>query len=161
MISFGKVVSLSTKKCRVCNLEKDEEEFYRNSTRCRNCDREYLRSWERLNPDKTQRYWKTSYDRNKESIQAGCRRWEITHPVEVIMLQHRRRALLHSAFIEDVRIDILYARDDGICKICNQPCGYQDATIDHVLPLSLGGEHSYMNTQLAHLICNCKKRNKI
>ncbi len=30
-------------------------------------------------------------------------------------------------------------------------------TIDHIIPLSQGGEHSYKNTQLACFECNCKK----
>ena len=30
-------------------------------------------------------------------------------------------------------------------------------SVDHVIPLSKGWEHSYSNTQPAHLVCNLKK----
>lgn len=35
------------------------------------------------------------------------------------------------------------------------------ATIDHIIPLSKGGTHTYNNVQLAHYICNSKKSDKI
>jgi 5-methylcytosine-specific restriction endonuclease McrA len=34
------------------------------------------------------------------------------------------------------------------------------ATIDHIKPLSKGGEHSYANTALAHYGCNARKRDR-
>lgn len=154
-------VDPTKRKCRVCKLEKSELEFFRNSTRCRDCDRQYLRDWESRNREKVRLYWASSYQRNKENIQAGCRRWELNHPSAVTKLQHRRRSLLLSLFVEDVSISFLYYRDGGVCKLCNQFCDYEDASIDHIHPLSLGGEHSYKNTQLAHSVCNCRKRNKV
>lgn len=33
------------------------------------------------------------------------------------------------------------------------------ASLDHILPLSLGGAHSMANVQLAHLSCNHTKSN--
>lgn len=33
------------------------------------------------------------------------------------------------------------------------------ATIDHIIPMSLGGGHTYLNTQAAHMICNSRKSN--
>ena len=34
------------------------------------------------------------------------------------------------------------------------------ASLDHVIPIARGGEHSYANTQIAHLTCNIRKRDK-
>jgi 5-methylcytosine-specific restriction endonuclease McrA len=31
-------------------------------------------------------------------------------------------------------------------------------SLDHVIPLSLGGDHSMANTQAAHLDCNTRKQ---
>lgn len=31
------------------------------------------------------------------------------------------------------------------------------ASVDHIVPLSRGGEHSMNNVQCAHLSCNCSK----
>lgn len=50
----------------------------------------------------------------------------------------------------------VYARDKGRCGICGITV-YGDFHIDHVIPLSKGGEHSYANVQVAHPKCNQEK----
>lgn len=76
----------------------------------------------------------------------------------------RREKQIFDAFIEDVDFDFIYRRDGGICQICGlpvHPCkgvdNNWDGTIDHIVPLSIGGEHSTANCQLAHRICNSLK----
>lgn len=39
-------------------------------------------------------------------------------------------------------------------------CGHMYPSIDHIIPLSLGGLHSWDNVQLAHKICNSWKSNR-
>jgi 5-methylcytosine-specific restriction endonuclease McrA len=63
-----------------------------------------------------------------------------------------------------VSMAVLRRRDEDTCRICGEPVDFtrqpphpSAATIDHVIPLSRGGEHSYGNTQLAHLRCNTTK----
>ena len=34
------------------------------------------------------------------------------------------------------------------------------ASVDHIVPLSLGGDDTKANIQLAHFGCNCRKRNR-
>lgn len=34
-------------------------------------------------------------------------------------------------------------------------------TLDHVVPLARGGEHSYRNVKLAHPLCNSRKGAKV
>ena len=54
-------------------------------------------------------------------------------------------------------------RDKGLCQICSLPVlpkgadNDWDGTIDHIIPVSLDGEHSMANCQLAHRICNSLK----
>ena len=66
-----------------------------------------------------------------------------------------------------VNVDV-FERDQWICGICNlqvdQSLKYPNpmsASLDHVIPLSKGGQHTRMNTQCAHLRCNIRKNNKI
>jgi 5-methylcytosine-specific restriction endonuclease McrA len=33
-------------------------------------------------------------------------------------------------------------------------------SLDHVIPISKGGSHTYANTQCAHLLCNIQKNNR-
>lgn len=54
-------------------------------------------------------------------------------------------------------LDILYARDKGICHICKQPVPRNEATKDHKRPRSRGGPNHLSNYGLAHEKCNNKK----
>lgn len=77
--------------------------------------------------------------------------------------KHERRAR-EEARIE--RFDPLevYERDDWMCQICGSEVDRavlypepMSASLDHVVPLSKGGDHTRENTVLAHLRCNLVK----
>lgn len=75
-----------------------------------------------------------------------------------------RRARLAGAFVEDVDPATLFERDGWRCHICGKKCrqdvdGFHPLapTIDHLVPLARGGEHSYRNTACAHRTCNVSK----
>lgn len=78
--------------------------------------------------------------------------------------KNEREKLLKMQFVDNVQLDTLFKRDGGVCKICGMRV-YEDieksnkwaGTIDHIVPLIKGGEHSYKNCQLAHRICNSIK----
>ena len=76
----------------------------------------------------------------------------------------QRRAREKGAFVEPVSIGYLFKRDGGICQLCGKKVSRDldhthtmSATMDHIIPLSRGGEHSKRNTQLAHFMCNSIK----
>ena len=71
--------------------------------------------------------------------------------------QHTRNAKKLEQFIEVVDPLVVYNRDKGICGICHKIVSIDDYHIDHIIPLSKGGEHSYNNVQLAHSKCNLHK----
>jgi 5-methylcytosine-specific restriction endonuclease McrA len=71
----------------------------------------------------------------------------------------------------DISLEKLYERDKGICQICGGKCDFNDYVIkdngvfiagnlypskDHIIPLSMGGKHSWDNVRLAHRGCNTK-----
>lgn len=79
----------------------------------------------------------------------------------------RRRAAKHGAAAEKFTPLEIFERDGWRCGICgrkvNRDLAYphpKSASIDHVEPLSLGGEHSRANTRLAHLDCNIQRGNR-
>lgn len=79
-----------------------------------------------------------------------------------------RRARELDAFVEHVSLSKLLERYGGKCGICGgaipEQTSYGDPLhphIDHIFPLSKGGEHSYANTQPAHSSCNVQKGNKV
>jgi hypothetical protein len=73
-----------------------------------------------------------------------------------------RRRRIQAARVEPVdRIEV-FDRDKWRCQICGietirQPYTDKSAELDHVVPLSRGGEHSYANTQCACRRCNSLK----
>lgn len=75
-----------------------------------------------------------------------------------------------------ISLERLFNRDNGICWICGGKCDYDDChfdenknfvvgnnypSIDHVFPLSKGGNHTWENVRLAHHHCNTLKRDKV
>lgn len=65
---------------------------------------------------------------------------------------------------KDITLRKLYARDEGRCWICGELCDINAEpnsqvypSIDHVLAISQGGEHSWANVRLAHRGCNNKR----
>jgi len=83
------------------------------------------------------------------------------HPEIHAEHQRRRRALLLNApVVEKIIAELIYKRDRWICQICFKRVARKDATLDHVVPLSKVGEHSYRNVVLAHFVCNSRKGNR-
>jgi hypothetical protein len=76
----------------------------------------------------------------------------------------KRRARKRGLYTETVRRTDIAERDKWICQLCRKKVNRRlkhphplSASLDHVVPVSLGGEHSRANCQLAHLRCNCRK----
>jgi 5-methylcytosine-specific restriction endonuclease McrA len=74
------------------------------------------------------------------------------------------RALRKQAQVEVVDPQIVFDRDDWICQLCHTDIprdavwpDVMSAAMDHIKPLSKGGDHSYANCQASHLRCNASK----
>lgn len=81
---------------------------------------------------------------------------------------HQRRALKLQIPAESIRPADVYERDEWVCGICAEPVDRNlswpdpmSPSLDHVLPLSLGGHHTMENVALAHLSCNVRKGNRV
>jgi 5-methylcytosine-specific restriction endonuclease McrA len=75
---------------------------------------------------------------------------------------------------KDITLATLYERDKGICYMCGCKCDWDDKkeidgffkvgkaypSIDHIIPLSRGGKHSWDNIRLACHHCNSIKSDK-
>jgi hypothetical protein len=51
---------------------------------------------------------------------------------------------------------VVFARDENTCKLCGSK---NNLTIDHIIPTSMRGEHSYDNVWTLCKTCNAKKGN--
>lgn len=54
----------------------------------------------------------------------------------------------------------IFLRDRYTCQYCGALCKDHDATIDHVIPISRGGDSSWTNLSTACKDCNYKKSDK-
>lgn len=53
----------------------------------------------------------------------------------------------------------VYNKADGRCQICGRKIPFEELSIDHVIPLSLGGEDAIDNLQSTDCVCNKLKNN--
>lgn len=52
----------------------------------------------------------------------------------------------------------LFWRDQGLCQLCEKPVTFEEATLDHVHPLTRGGKNrAKENIIIAHPKCNALK----
>lgn len=112
----------------------------------------------------TQRKQQPGY---KEKTLAGRKAWLQT-PKGVRskrMQRSRRRARQSELWDEDVDVVILADWQRWKCYLCNKKIPskikYPDQrslSLDHILPLSVGGRHSYANCAATHLGCNSAKQ---
>jgi 5-methylcytosine-specific restriction endonuclease McrA len=75
--------------------------------------------------------------------------------------RRRRRAERVASVVVDVSLDDILARDGSRCHICGIETYIDDRTLDHVVPLTLGGEHTPDNCRIAHRVCNSRKGKKL
>lgn len=94
---------------------------------------------------------------SRECFAIGKRRRAVHHT-------HARRAAQAAATVETFLASEIYARDEWSCGICGDPIDRdirwphpKSASIDHIVPIAVGGVHSRANVQAAHLGCNCSK----
>jgi len=144
----------------------------------REYDREWKKRW-RQSPENLaihQSSMKASYEKHKEERLAQKKEYYIAHEDEIKAKQkeyrnseagklaaltraHRHRARMLGAFVEDVDRTIVWARDKGICHICEKPViGLWQ--LDHIVPLSKGGKHCYDNVAVSHYKCNAGKKDR-
>ena len=50
--------------------------------------------------------------------------------------------------------ELMYRRQGGLCHLCLRHMPKGDATAEHVLPRSKGGDYTYENIRLTHSSCN-------
>ena len=69
--------------------------------------------------------------------------------------------------LDMVEARVVYNRDKWRCGLCGKKINPVlrhphplRASLDHVVPISRGGTHTYANTQAAHLQCNVRKNNR-
>lgn len=86
----------------------------------------------------------------------------------------KQRAKRYGVAYERFPKSLVYERDNYICQLCNEPVRktvqyrksdgkihMKSPTIDHIVPMSKGGDHKPHNCQTACFECNSKKGNRM
>ena len=125
-------------------------------------------TYQNANPEIVKAWQTAYYEANKEKLYACTKAWREANPERSRDQGRKRRVLKRTTRIESINEKIVFMRDGWICQHCkkrvdkrfkhpNPMC----ASLDHIIPLSKGGTHTYDNVQLAHLGCNSSKCNNV
>lgn len=157
----GKLFTSKTKKQRCsrdCDLEYAREKAYLHGQSkhkpkeitCKECGKVFITEY----GDK-KRYFcsidcSSKYSRRKRKKELG---------------NHRRRARYYGCEYEPINVVKVFERDGWRCQICGKMTPKNkkgknlsnSPELDHIMPISLGGSHSYKNVQCACRSCNLKK----
>jgi len=95
-----------------------------------------------------------------EGVRESVRKYRAAHPEVQLAHNAKRRALKLGAFVESVSRAIVYKRDGGRCHLCGKKARKDNWHLDHIMPLSKGGEHSYRNVAVACPGCNLHKHKR-
>lgn len=170
-----------TSKCKICMKEYMKKYNKENSDKAReymkkynkanaNKLKEYRKKYNIANSDKQRKYMKEYnkkyYEQNSDKIKESVHKWNADN-LDKIREYHRKAEHIRRARIASVEGDrtitfeLVYKRNNGICQICSHECTKEDGSIDHIVPISREGTHTWDNVQLAHLRCNIIKGTKI
>ena len=109
---------------------------------------------------------------NRDKLRLHCLAYSKSHPEKIKQLGiawrkanvdrvrdycSQRRARERNAVVELVQRTTVFKRDRGICHICNKKVSSTNWHLDHIIPLSRGGKHSYENVAVSHPKCNLVK----
>lgn len=168
-----------TRKCQSCAMRKPLGEFHRDARAplgrrktCKSCRvdveksryaadpekfREKMRADRAADPERYRRVDMARYERDWEKRVAAATAYT-----------HLRRARIASTRADKgISLAALRAMDGDLCCYCSEPVVFQSfpkgmrsdnqATLEHVLPISRGGTHTFDNCAIACWRCNISK----
>ncbi len=171
--TISREIGIDVKQCYRCNEAKLVTEFNKKSSKkdglhhlCKTCHRAQTReaygrrreahivhmsAWKKDNRERAREIDRTGSWKNRER--------KIAMHVDA---NRKRRACVRTGKIDaGITMSKVYTRDKGICMICKEVCPRGDASLDHIVPLSKGGSHTWDNVQLAHFNCNSRKKDTL
>lgn len=168
--------------CKVCEEPKPESEYHKDKggsnglrAQCKDCRCKYMQGYYEGNSDTRREYIRSRLRNNKEHVRALDKERYVRDRDKRIELAtrhaHLRRARLRST-VSDSGISVLALRRrfGDNCQYCTIPLDFKAAkrgmiaparaSIEHVLPLSKGGTHTWDNVTLICHRCNTSKNCK-
>jgi len=107
-----------------------------------------------MNPIAWKAWSKLRIRENDHSI--GTSRGPVRIPTIIILKSFNKVPLFRPKF----GLKSLWLRDGGICQYSGKTLNFSEASIDHIMPQSRGGETSWENCVLCERLLNSKKGDK-
>lgn len=104
---------------------------------------------------KTKAWRLANLERAKANSEASGKAWRKRNPEAVIVNNGKRRAYLRQGDLTPAEWKVILEASGGLCAYCKEPRA--KTHLDHVHPLSKGGEHSAVNVVPACGFCNLSK----
>ena len=148
------------KNCFKCHKDKELSEFYTHPGvadghlgKCKECAKKDQNEYRALN----------SKDINVRR-RIIDNKYYMKNKDKYLVYRRKRRALKKGVRHEDYSNNYIFERDGWMCGICGRKINKRlkhpnrlSVSIDHIVPLSLGGDDRPINVQAAHLRCNLGK----
>ena len=163
-------------KCKACNKAQAAEYYNKNKDEIRakaavyrrefhehvlNLESAYRLKHKERKKIKNQEYSRKRRQLHPDAARLAERKWRQTHPENVRLARHRYRARRAGATVNTVPINILQLLIDFYGNCCMFPdCLSMQLTLDHVVPLSIGGVHDVDNLQILCKTHNSRKCNR-
>lgn len=138
---------------------------------------EKSKAWQRANPEKVRERNLAAYRnrdpkkcnaahrewtaKNSDKVRAWRQAWAERNPERLRLqkLNYKIRKRASGGRLSGNIITRLMELQRGLCACCRKPLG-ERYHLDHIVPLSIGGEHADRNMQLLRDKCNMQKSNK-
>lgn len=147
--------------CKFCKNAKRRRAYQEDLEVNRERVRVAARHIYRQNPEKAKARRERYESKDPERIRAMKDAWKQAHPDRLLDYDQARRARVRGTQIEPISRRLVWEQDEGICHICLESVEFEDMHLDHVVPLSKGGTHTYDNVASSHEMCNLKKAAKV
>jgi 5-methylcytosine-specific restriction endonuclease McrA len=147
------------------NPEKVNERSRRSYQKHREERLAYHAAYRGENSEVTRQRGSRSRDRNREHYSAKNKAHRTANPsMYAGYAQTRRARQVNAPVVEIIDRAAIVERDGAICQLCLTAVDLSlphrhpmSLTLDHIIPLAKGGNHSADNLQVAHWRCNSRK----
>lgn len=160
--------------CSKCKTEKSETNFHKDpryktgfGSWCKECKKTYYKIYYQVRSKKIKAQSKIYHCANREKDKITNKAYYQNHPEKAMLKCRKRKALKLGVRHEDYVSNYIFLRDNWICGICGRKINKRlkwpnplSSSLDHIIPLSKGGDDNPINVQAAHLRCNIGKHTK-
>jgi len=170
--AYSKAYRESHRIERKAYLEANKERIRAQQRAYREAHKKQIKAfntaYRKANPKKVAECKKAYREANSEKVKASHIAYHKAKPEKKRESNRKQRALKYETRVEIITEKIIYVRDALVCQHCKKRMNKNlkwphpmSPSLDHIVPLSQGGTHTYGNIQLAHLSCNLSKHNKV